>query len=141
MITESRRLEAVMQKRVMRALKPLHAIHISADQGGIPDISYANGWVELKAKGAWPLRPPTPLRIPHFTGEQRIFLANRTKAGGVADLLLQVGAEWFLLHGRLAARFLGQVPRNDILFTQPIMRWATTPTDKQLLECFTALTN
>jgi hypothetical protein len=73
---------------------------------GTPDVNYTGGWIELKYAKRWPVRGG-PLRVPHFTPEQRAWLLQRRKAGGRAYLLLKVGVEGMLFDGVRAAQFLG----------------------------------
>lgn len=68
---------------------------------GIPDVSFGldgiNGWIELKTLVSWPKRKTTPIRLEHFTIEQRHFLAGRGATGGHCFLLLRVGRAEHLL--------------------------------------------
>ena len=102
--------EKTMRRRVIRALKPLHAIAVENGCGmGTPDVNLSTGaWIELKSIDAWPARPETPLRIEHFSQEQRIWLLQRSKAGGEAWLLLKVADDWLLFDGEMAAALVGE---------------------------------
>ena len=88
--------------------------HEDALQAGVPDLSYSgggvNGWVELKYAEAWPARARTPLRLPHYTAEQRHFLLTRGRAGGRCWLLLRVGRE-HLLFDHERAQHVGEMER------------------------------
>jgi penicillin-binding protein-related factor A (putative recombinase) len=73
----------------------------NATQSGTPDV---NGcwqgvefWVELK-KVPRPRNARTPVRVPHFTPQQRAWLKTRTRHGGRAFVLIQIGRAYFL-HG------------------------------------------
>ena len=101
--------EKDMRRRVIRALKSIHAISVENGTGiGTPDVNYVNGWLELKSIDSWPARPETPLRIEHFSQEQRIWLLQRCKAGGEAWLLLKVSDDWLLFDGEMAAALVGE---------------------------------
>lgn len=93
---------------------------------GTPDVNYKGGWIELKYADRW---PPLggPLRIDHFTKQQRVWLTRRRAAGGLAFLLLKVGeGEWLLFDGAVAARFLGYVPQQQ-LYQLVVVRWTRKP--------------
>lgn len=128
-----------MRRRVVEALRPLDAIAVeNSVHPGTPDVNYVDGWIELKAVAAWPVRPETPLRIDHFTNVQRIWLRRRAKSGGAAHVLLRVGKEWLLFSAEKAAANLGTATRAD-LYRVAARTWPRTPTNGELLECFTPL--
>lgn len=79
---------------------------------GTPDVNLKNGvWIELKAMAAWPIRPGTVFKIPHYTPQQRVWLYRRWRAAGAkCFLLLLVQREWLLFDGDVAARVVGRVP-------------------------------
>lgn len=81
---------------------------------GTPDVNYIHGWIELKTKAAWPVRETTPLRIEHFSPQQRVWLRRRWLSGGHAWLLLRVGREFLLFDGVHAALHVGNVLRHDL---------------------------
>jgi hypothetical protein len=64
---------------------------------GTPDVNLTTGWVELKWCRSWPASGG-PLRLDHFTDEQRRWLQRRWDAGGGAWLVLQVRQEWFVFN-------------------------------------------
>jgi hypothetical protein len=105
-----------MRQRLVKILKPLHAISVeNACGSGTPDINFSGGWLECKQLPRWPKKPSTTVKIHHFTPQQRLFLKNRIKAGGFADVCLKVGRDWFLINGKDAANFLGKTAtREDI---------------------------
>jgi hypothetical protein len=71
---------------------------------GTPDVYYCvlggMGWLELKHLDAWPARASTPVRIEHFTMEQKAWLINHAREGGRAFLLLRVDHQYLLFHGK-----------------------------------------
>lgn len=79
---------------------------------GTPDVNLCNGfWIELKCIDRWPARESTPLRIPIFTPQQRVFLYRRWKyAPGTTFLLLEVRSvrQWLLFDGDVAAKIVGR---------------------------------
>lgn len=92
---------------------------------GIPDVSYSttcHGWIELKFVATPPKRPGTPLRIPHYTAEQRNWLERHGKRGGRCFLLLQVERE-YLLFNWSGAQSVGRVALDE-LRTVAVARWS-----------------
>ena len=82
---------------------------------GTPDVDTIHGWIELKHKDAWPKRPGTPLRLPHFTPQQRTWLFRRVLSGGRAFLLLKVANDWLLFDGAVASRILGGKTKDELI--------------------------
>lgn len=78
---------------------------------GTPDVNYIGGWIELKWLRDWPKRDGE-VAIRHFTPQQRSWLKRRWLRGGNVFLLLQVGNEWLLFDGNIAAEHVGRVPRQ-----------------------------
>lgn len=91
---------------------------------GFPDVEYIGGLIELKEVDDWPAREDTPLRIEHYTQEQRIWHERRAHFGGRIHVLLQVGREYLLFKGAVAAQHLGRVPRAT-LYDLACARWAS----------------
>lgn len=102
---------------------------------GIPDVNITLGWIELKYMREWPKRATTPLRVDHFTVEQRAWLTRRWAAGGSCWVILKVGAdEWLLFRGYIAALYLGQVARNA-LYGYTLARWVRKPKKEEIQSC------
>jgi len=81
---------------------------------GIPDVLYAighTGVMELKVVGGWPIRPATPVRINHFTPQQKGFMKLHHRFGGKVFLLLRVGREHLLFDAETALQ-LGEKPKQ-----------------------------
>lgn len=115
---------------VIKCLDP-YRIESHLTGSGIPDVNYNKGWIELKYAERWPPRGG-PLRVDHFTKEQRGWLAKRRKAGGRAFLLLKVGdAEWLLFDGLVAAAMLGRVKRER-LYEVCLARWTRLPRTEEI---------
>lgn len=121
------------------ALRPIlagqHAVRIESRTtgSGIPDVNYNHGWIELKYLEGWPVRPNTPVRIDHYTKEQRAWAVQRTLAGGQVFFLLKVGTmEWLLLQGAVAAQSVGRLPRSE-LYKKCLARWVRKPKKEELL--------
>jgi hypothetical protein len=83
---------------------------------GTPDVNLCNGfWFEMKCVYRWPARESTPLRIPIFTPQQRVFLYRRWKyAPGTTYLLLEVRSvkQWLLFDGDVAAKIVGRTTKS-----------------------------
>lgn len=97
---------------IRQNLPQVHWQRIETSTGlGIPDI---NGcwegkefWVEIKYLPTFPVRANTPVKIKHYTPEQRLWLRKRGQAGGQAWLFVRVGAEWFLFDHEAAQLVTG----------------------------------
>ena len=104
-----------MRQRVVKALKPLDAFSVENPcRPGTPDVNYMEGWMELKHKYEWPKRAATTVRLDHFTPQQRLCLMKRWHAGGNSFLLLQVGDDWLLFDGDVAAEKVGRVNKEEL---------------------------
>lgn len=126
--------ERALANRVMKALKPLHAIRVENPcHPGTPDVDTARGWIELKQVDSWPKRASTPLRLPHFTPQQKIWLDKRTRAGGRCWVLVQVEREYFLLSGATASTILGEATREQ-LFEASLFWCDSHDLEKELMD-------
>lgn len=102
--------ESRLRQRVVRLLSEHGLDAVSVENSaypGTPDINYVGGWVELKWVQKRPKR--APVRTPHFTPQQRVWLRRRWHAGGRAYLLLQVEDSYYLFNGCVASRLLGEL--------------------------------
>ena len=103
---------------------------------GTPDVNYyfagvdVEGWVELKALPKWPKRASTPVRVDHFTQQQRVWLLRRAAAGGRVYVLLRVDEDctYILLDGVTAARHLGNVPKAELISLARVYAKGSFPT-------------
>lgn len=115
--------EKNQRRKVIKALRRLDAYPIENTVGvGTPDVNYVGGWIELKSCDEWPKKPLTPLRIDHFTTDQRLWLEKRWRAGGACFLLLKVAQDWLLFAGPVAAEFVGHVDK-ETLFHKALHVW------------------
>lgn len=84
---------------------------------GVPDVSFGcggqNGWIELKYLPKFPKRPATPVKIRHYTNEQKIWLRKRGKAGGSTWLFLRIEKEFLLFHWT-KCREVGKLPIGEL---------------------------
>lgn len=106
-----------MRQRLIRALKPAHAVSVENMVGpGTPDINCMYGWIECKWLRDWPKRPGTPVRLAHdLQPQQRCWLRARRRAGGPAYVMLQCKREWLLFDGACAADVLGTSTRAELI--------------------------
>jgi hypothetical protein len=127
--------EKEFRKRVIKALKPLHAIAVENGCGlGCPDINYVNGWIECKSMDAWPARADTPLQIPHYSQDQRVFATIRTRAGGEVYFFLKVGNDFLLFDGLMAADLVGKPGgTQQMLWDNCLVGWEGHLEDSELL--------
>jgi len=88
--------------------------------------------VELKQRPAWPKRPTTKVRIPHYTPQQRDDLKARYEAGGRAFILLQVADEYLLIP-MPQALLVGRATRAE-LYQLSAKRWVGKVNGRQLLK-------
>ena len=105
--------ESHMRQRVIQGLRSLDAVSVeNPARPGTPDVNYVEGWIELKQLPRWPRGGPDEIvRVAHFRPGQRVWIGRRARRGGRVHVLLQVGADWLLLPGEVAARELGRVSR------------------------------
>lgn len=68
----------------------------SAVSPGMPDINWVGGWIELKCVAEYPKRAETPIRVPHYTPQQKSWALRREAAGGKVHLLVKVDSDWYL---------------------------------------------
>lgn len=93
--------ESDIRKRVVAALRPLHAQAVENPiNPGTPDVEFVGGWMEIKYLKSWPKRPTTKVTVQHFTPQQRIWIRDRVEKGGKVLLLLRVDDEWMLFSGK-----------------------------------------
>ncbi len=107
--------ERALATKVVKILKPLDAMRVENPcLPGTPDVNYNNGWIELKQADKWPKREETPLRVPHFSPQQKIWLQRRTEKGGICFVLIQVERDYILLAGQVAASILGEATQAEL---------------------------
>lgn len=87
----------------------------TSEKDGIPDVNHVHGWIELKQEDEWPVRPDTPLRVPHYSQQQRVWHKRRCLAGGRCHVLIKVKNDILLFWGDVAADHLGHLPRAELL--------------------------
>jgi len=124
-----------MRPRVVKALRPLHAVAVENSVGpGTPDINYADGWIELKWLRRWPARQDTVVRIDHYTPQQRVFAVKRRRVDGDCWMLLQVREQWLLFDGAVAAMVFNKATAKE-LFDAAELVFTNGLKDEELVKC------
>lgn len=101
---------------------------------GTPDVNITTGWIELKKLDGWPAKDETPLRVPTYTPQQKIWALKRARAGGRVWMLIQVGKDFVLLDGVVAANVLGSSTRQQLI-DAAIAFWPNRLNEQELLRC------
>ncbi len=89
---------------------------------GIPDVHYhyyesnISGWIELKVIEKYPAKPNTPVRVDHYSNEQRIWHKKWRRAGARVFVLLRVdsGPDFWLFDAAVACGSLGLVSKSTL---------------------------
>ena len=131
--------ESHMRKRVVQMLRPLDGMAVeNPAQPGTPDVNYVEGWIELKKLPKWPkVGDNHPILVSHFTPQQRNWLMLRRRKNGRAFMLLQVGRDWLLFDGAVAAEHVGRVGRRE-LERLALANWQNGPRAEELRAILTA---
>lgn len=143
---ESDMRRALLKK--FRLANPMsHVVAVENDVlPGYPDIEgVVNRFgfvIELKLIQSWPVRPRTPVRISHFTKQQKLFLRSRWRAGGAAFLLLRVvdSKEWLLFSGS-DVREIGETLTKGELLSLAEKVWFHKLDAKELTEVMKEVRN
>lgn len=72
-----------------------------------------HGFIELKYRGMAPERPSTVCKIDHYTDDQRIWLRDKGRAGGMTFLLLQLGRV-YMLFDHVGCQEVGKVTTAEL---------------------------
>ena len=100
------RPEAAFRSRIVKLLKPLHAMPVENPVWpGSPDISYAGGWIELKIEKWTRRNGELVLPLDHLTPQQKLWMYLRWQAickyrlSEALHLMVATEDEIFVLHG------------------------------------------
>lgn len=131
--------EAGQRTTVTKTLKALDARAVENRVGpGTPDVNYVDGWIELKWMRRWPENcDESPVLIPHYTQVQRVWHKLRWAKGGRVFVLFQVGREWLLFDGDVAANHLGRVNRQELILLAT-RYWPKGLNKSELIKCLTS---
>ena len=132
-------IESTMRTTLVRLLKPLGAFAVEngGAHPGTPDIACTLGWIECKSTESWPVNPDTPVQLNHpLTQQQRIWQIKWAAAGGRGWVMLNVGREWLLLRGIVAATILGgaEAATRAELMVENVAWWNGTPSTESLVD-------
>ena len=130
--------ESGQRSTVCKTLKSLDARAVENRVGpGTPDVNYAEGWIELKWMRRWPENcDESPVLLPHYTQQQRVWHKLRWRKGGHVYVLLQVAREWLLFDGDIAAEHVGRVNRQELI-TFARHYWPKGLNKTELIRCLT----
>jgi hypothetical protein len=111
--------ESTARKRLLRLFKEAGVPAIPVENTswpGTPDIAYPEGWIEVKTieNCNLPKRITTPIRIDHFTAQQRHFAYWWTKGEGRCYMVLVLGKLWLLLDGEYYWQSFGRHTIEEI---------------------------
>ena len=123
------------QRHVRPALKGTDAMRVENPLlPGTPDVECTLGWLELKQAPKWP-GGNAPLKIKHFTPQQKIWLNRRHSINGRAWVLLHVQGDFLLLRGDAASRLLGRSGRDDLIAAATHHWIGSLPQPKEFQKC------
>lgn len=120
-------------------VEPLIPIRIEnlLPPSGCPDcvLSKNGAWVEFKWAKQWPKRKG-PLRIKHYTEEQRLWARIHLGRGGKCFLILFVKQEWFIFDAQNEFYYkVGNLTREE-LTKHASFYFKKKPSTEQLLDVF-----
>lgn len=101
---------------------------------GTPDVECSLGWIELKQAPKWP-GGNGPLKLKHFSADQKVWLNRRHKHNGRAWVLLHVQGDFLLIRGDVASSMLGRVGRDDLIAAAQCHWVGSLPTAKEFQKC------
>jgi hypothetical protein len=108
--------ESALNQRMRKALRQFDPVRIENVVGlGTPDMNFTFGWIENKYLDHWPKNPELVVKLDHYTPDQRVWAVQRIFRGGFVWLMLQVGRDYLLFRGDVAARYLGLVTKAELL--------------------------
>jgi hypothetical protein len=127
--------ESTMRSRIIRALKPLDAVPIENKlAAGTPDVNYSGGWIELKWIRAWKKNADTsPVLLPHYTKNQRLWMRRRTRRSGISLLMLQVQTEWFVFDSDFAYDHIGITATRLDMRANAVAHWPKGLNERELV--------
>lgn len=101
---------------------------------GLPDVSFSPGFCELKWLKSYPKRETTPVRIEHYTDDQRKWLLRRATAGGGAWLALKVKSDRYVFNAQ-QAQDVGNLTHSE-LKQNCLAHWDRLPTAEEFCNVF-----
>lgn len=130
-----------MRQRFCKALRSVDAVPIENKLAkGTPDVEFIGGWAELKWLPRWKKNSETsPVLIPHYTKEQRLWARRRYRRGGISLLVLQVGKEWMIFEPPFSVDQIGRTATRPDLIKNAIQYWPNGLNNWELLQWIKSL--
>lgn len=110
--------ETGLRRKTILALRDQDAIAVENGTvgPGTPDVNYVGGWIELKVLSQWPRNADvSPVLVPLYTPQQRIWARRRARRGGTVWFFLQVGNDYLLFDGAVAADIVGLSTKQQLI--------------------------
>ena len=135
--------EKVMRRVMVKALTPLCGFAVeNLCHPGTPDVFYIGGCIECKQADKWPVRHTTPVRFKAvFKKEQRLFLRKWHRNGGSCWVMCQIGQEWLLFCGNVAANLLGTLTQEQMYASAHEVWSSKRQMEKELVACLSKPVN
>ena len=89
---------AMLERVENRVKKDTPDLYFSTKASPATDDRPLSGWIELKCLDAFPVKPTTTVKLPHWTTGQRYWAIRHRTYGGNTWLLVQVGDEVFVFN-------------------------------------------
>jgi hypothetical protein len=89
---------AMLERVENRVKKDTPDLYLSIKAQPVTDDRPLSGWIELKCLDAFPVKPTTTVKLPHWTNGQRYWAIRHRTYGGNTWLLVQVGDEVFVFN-------------------------------------------
>ena len=87
---------AMLERVENRVKKDTPDLYLSIKAQPVTDDRPLSGWIELKVLDAFPAKPKTTVKLPHWTTGQRYWAIRHRACGGNTWLVVQVGDEVFV---------------------------------------------
>jgi hypothetical protein len=114
----ARSLRDGARKKAREMGMPMVWTRLECSLAGVPDVVCSVGgrhhFIELKSVVRFPKKDKTPIRLPHFTSDQRWWLKQHGEAGESCYVFLKVDKEYFLYHWSNLAG-LGEWTRQELM--------------------------
>ncbi len=89
---------AMLERVENRVKKDTPDLYFSTKASPATDDRPMSGWIELKCLDAFPVKPTTTVKLPHWTTGQRYWAIRHKTYGGNTWLVVQIGDEVFVFN-------------------------------------------
>ena len=89
---------SMLERVENRVKKDTPDLYFSTKASPATDDRPPTGWIELKCLDAFPVKPTTTVKLPHWTTGQRYWAIRHRTCGGNTWLVVQVGDEVFVFN-------------------------------------------